>query len=43
MACAARHRDLPVDRFVQNLSSQLLPHSEHEDDVTLLAMEVTES
>jgi sigma-B regulation protein RsbU (phosphoserine phosphatase) len=40
LACAARHRDLPVDQFVESLAKHLVPHTEHDDDITLLGMEV---
>jgi sigma-B regulation protein RsbU (phosphoserine phosphatase) len=40
LACADRHRHQPIDQFVESLSKHLVPHTEHDDDITLLGMEV---
>jgi phosphoserine phosphatase RsbU/P len=39
-ACAARHRDLPIDDFVNRLARDLFSTSEQPDDLTLLGLEV---
>jgi len=39
-ACAARHRALPVERFVERLSAELLRQPNPPDDLTLLALEM---
>jgi sigma-B regulation protein RsbU (phosphoserine phosphatase) len=40
LACAARHRDLPVQEFVDRLARDLFGASEQPDDLTLLGLEV---
>ncbi|HWG43017.1 MAG TPA: SpoIIE family protein phosphatase [Gemmataceae bacterium] len=40
LACAARHRALPIQNFVDRLARDLFGASEQPDDLTLLGMEV---
>jgi sigma-B regulation protein RsbU (phosphoserine phosphatase) len=40
LACAARHRDLPVQLFVERLARDLVGASAQPDDLTLLGLEV---
>jgi sigma-B regulation protein RsbU (phosphoserine phosphatase) len=40
LACAARHRRLPIQEFVDRLARDLFAAGEQPDDVTLLGMEV---
>jgi sigma-B regulation protein RsbU (phosphoserine phosphatase) len=40
LACAARHRQLPVQEFVDRLSRDLFGATEQPDDLTLLGLEV---
>lgn len=40
LACADRHRALPVKEFIENTAGDLTRQSEHEDDFTLLGLEV---
>ncbi len=42
LACAARHRRLPIQAFVDRLARDLFATGEQPDDVTLLGMEVGE-
>jgi serine phosphatase RsbU (regulator of sigma subunit) len=42
MACAERHRALPVGAFVDRLARDLLGAGEHPDDLTLLGLEMTD-
>jgi sigma-B regulation protein RsbU (phosphoserine phosphatase) len=42
LACAERHRTLPVGGFVDRLARDLLGAAEHPDDLTLLALEMVE-
>ncbi|HTU18010.1 MAG TPA: SpoIIE family protein phosphatase [Gemmataceae bacterium] len=39
-ACAARHRHLPIQEFIDRLARDLLGASAHPDDLTLLGLEV---
>ena len=41
MACAARHRALPVSTFVQEVASDLFGGAAQPDDLTLLGLEMT--
>ncbi len=41
LACAARHRDLPIHDFVDRLARDLFGASEQPDDLTLLGLEVS--
>jgi sigma-B regulation protein RsbU (phosphoserine phosphatase) len=41
VACAARHRELPVDRFVDRMAHELFRRSAPADDLTLLGVEIT--
>ncbi|MGH9676724.1 MAG: PP2C family protein-serine/threonine phosphatase [Candidatus Acidiferrum sp.] len=41
LAAAEKHRQLPVDQFVERLSRDLFGAAEHPDDLTLLAIERT--
>ncbi|HZT79272.1 MAG TPA: SpoIIE family protein phosphatase, partial [Gemmataceae bacterium] len=41
LACAARHRGLPVDEFLGCLARDLLGGTEQADDVTMVGMEVS--
>ena len=40
LACAARHRQLPIQEFVDRLARNLFGASEQPDDLTLLGLEV---
>ncbi len=40
LACAARHRDLPVQQFVDRLAQDLFQGSAQSDDLTLLGVEM---
>jgi phosphoserine phosphatase RsbU/P len=40
VACAARHRALPVQAFVEQLARDLFGATEQPDDLTLLGLEV---
>jgi sigma-B regulation protein RsbU (phosphoserine phosphatase) len=40
LACAARHRDLPIQEFVAALARDLFGKGSHADDLTLLGWEV---
>jgi serine phosphatase RsbU (regulator of sigma subunit) len=40
-ACAARHRDLPIDEFVARLAQDLVGRSSQPDDLTILGLEMT--
>ncbi len=42
LACAARHRAEPGVQFLDRLSNELVPQPDQPDDLTLLALEVTE-
>ena len=42
LACAARHRAEPGVPFLDRLSNELVPQPDQPDDLTLLALEVTE-
>jgi sigma-B regulation protein RsbU (phosphoserine phosphatase) len=42
LACAIRHRTEPVIPFLDRLSNELVPQPDQPDDLTLLALEVTE-
>ncbi len=41
VACAERHRELPVGLFVDRLARDLFGAAEHPDDLTLLGLEMT--
>lgn len=41
LACASRHRDLPIQEFIDRLARDLLGASEQPDDLTLLGLERT--
>ena len=41
LACAERHRNLPVGAFVDRLARELFGATEHPDDLTLLGLEMT--
>jgi phosphoserine phosphatase RsbU/P len=41
LACAERHRALPVGAFVDRLARELFGAAEHPDDLTLLGLEMT--
>jgi serine phosphatase RsbU (regulator of sigma subunit) len=41
LACAERHRDLPVGAFVDRVARELFGAAEHPDDLTLLGLEMT--
>ncbi len=41
LACAARHRALPVEEFVAALARDLFGEGSHPDDLTLLGLEAT--
>jgi len=41
LACAARHRDLPIHEFVAALGRDLFGRGSQPDDLTLLGLEVT--
>ena len=43
LACAARHRSLPVQEFVQHLASALFAGGKPPDDLTLLGLEMLAS
>jgi sigma-B regulation protein RsbU (phosphoserine phosphatase) len=43
IACAARHRDLPIHDFVQNLATELFRNGRPPDDLTLLGLEMLPS
>jgi sigma-B regulation protein RsbU (phosphoserine phosphatase) len=40
MACAARHRELPIDRLVERMAHELFRDGGQTDDVTLLGVEM---
>jgi sigma-B regulation protein RsbU (phosphoserine phosphatase) len=40
LACAARHRDLPIQDFIDRLARDLFGDSEQPDDLTLLGLEI---
>jgi sigma-B regulation protein RsbU (phosphoserine phosphatase) len=42
LACADRHRARPAGEFIDRLSAELIPQPNQPDDLTLLALEVTE-
>jgi sigma-B regulation protein RsbU (phosphoserine phosphatase) len=42
LACAERHRALPVGAFVDRLARDLFGAAEHPDDLTLLGLEMTD-
>jgi sigma-B regulation protein RsbU (phosphoserine phosphatase) len=42
-ACAARHRELPVEEFIAALARDLFREAKQTDDLTLLGMEVVEA
>jgi serine phosphatase RsbU (regulator of sigma subunit) len=42
LACAERHRALPVGAFVDRLARDLIGAAEHPDDLTLLGLEMTD-
>jgi sigma-B regulation protein RsbU (phosphoserine phosphatase) len=42
LACAARNQSEPVAEFLDRLSNELVPQPDQPDDLTLLALEVTE-
>ncbi len=41
MACAARHRELPVSAFVEKVARDLFGAVAQPDDLTLLGLEMT--
>ena len=41
LACAARHRALPIEEFLEQLAGDLLRQPEQQDDFTLLGLEMT--
>jgi sigma-B regulation protein RsbU (phosphoserine phosphatase) len=42
MACAARHRQLPIRSLIDQLARDLFPYAGPADDLTVVGMEVTE-
>jgi serine phosphatase RsbU (regulator of sigma subunit) len=42
LACAARHRVESGEQFLDRLSNELVPQPDQPDDLTMLALEVTE-
>lgn len=42
LSCAAQHRARPAADFIERLSNELIPQPNQPDDLTLLALEVTE-
>jgi sigma-B regulation protein RsbU (phosphoserine phosphatase) len=42
LACAARHRTKRAADFIERISNELIPQPDQPDDLTLLALEVTE-
>ena len=42
LACAGRYRTRPAADFIEKLSNELIPQPNQPDDLTLLALEVTE-
>lgn len=43
LACVADHRHLPIDQMIDQVYAALFPDGKHDDDVTLLGVEITES